>query len=188
MGILLRLRPHRQIVVVEMLAMMGEWLTCPGLEDDLKALRRPCLAIGHINPERLVVVHDESAANAQFHPAAGHQVHHGHLLGDLDRVVQRHDDDRSPQPHALRPLRQGRQEQRRRRDVPAVGMEVVLVGPQRIEAEIFAGHHEVDQMAHVVAHAGIHVLVVRGQAEVSEFQKARPFWRCRWCEDSKRYE
>nr|BFE87592.1 hypothetical protein GCM10020093_101930 [Planobispora longispora] len=75
------------------LAVVAEDRVGPQAEDHLQRLVEPVTRLGQVDAEALELEALVAAPDAQLQPSAGEQVHHGRLLGDVDRVVQRQDHD-----------------------------------------------------------------------------------------------
>ena len=91
-------------------------------------------ALGAVLAERRERRQIAAAADADFQPAAGHEVGHGGILGHADRQLQRQGDDAGAEADPRGPRRDLRQEDERRRQAALVLVEVVLGDPGRIEA------------------------------------------------------
>ena len=107
----------------------------PEPSDDLDSLGKPAHPLRHRHAEHLVLLGPIAEPNSEQEPAAGDHVQEGAVFRQLDRVVQRQQRHIGSHPqtlglggNALMQQRQLREEVKTRRDV-------VLAGPDRVEAE-----------------------------------------------------
>src|SRR6266542_3513741 len=104
----------------------AELLLGPQAPDRLDALLEAWPALPHRRLERLELVGQEGAGEADVQAAVREVVEHGELARQLDRVVERRDDRPGDQPHPPGPLGGGGQEGDRVRAVAAPRGEIVL--------------------------------------------------------------
>jgi hypothetical protein len=88
-----------------------------------------------------------TATDAEVDTAAAHDVEERELLGDADRVVKGEDDDPGAEPHPLGQRHEGGQHERGG-DAVAVLREVMLRGPDRIEAVVLRGAQDLHLLRH----------------------------------------
>src|SRR6266850_648538 len=141
--LLQRLREDRGLRDLEELAVVRERTALEGQQEDVHGLLPPVAARGELQAEPLELVVLIAAPEADVDPAAGQQVERGDLLGDNQRMVQRHHDDRRPDPQRGRLGRDVGGELDGAREV-AVGRKVVLGQPHVAEAERLGGLRHLD--------------------------------------------
>ena len=115
MGLLVWLGAHRQVVALVMLALEGELIGGPGLEDDFKVLLEPAPALGVGGQEGVVVLREGAAPDAEVEPSLADVVEGGDFLGDADGVAQREQQDAKADTDAFGASGDGRGHHDRRR-------------------------------------------------------------------------
>src|SRR2546425_9213334 len=128
------LREHRRLRDLEELPLVAERLAAERLQDDVDRLLPPRAAALQLEAEPLELVALVAAAEPDVEAPAAEQVERRDLLGDHQRVVERHHDDgrAHSQPGGLR--RDVRRELGGAREI-AVGREVMLGEPDVAEPE-----------------------------------------------------
>lgn len=94
------------------------------------------MTLVHWNAESAELERAESRTHAHRHPAFAQVIDPTDLLGQPQRMVQRHDRDRVADANPPRPLRDARRIDRRHAD-RAIAREVVLGHPHALEAVPF---------------------------------------------------
>ena len=127
-------RPDRDVLVGPELALVGELRLGPGLEDDLDRLLEARPRFRHRHAIDVVFARHAAGEAGQDAPAR-HGVGHRQLLGDAERIVQRHQIAEHQELQLLGPLRADRRHHVRRVH-HAVRRGVVLVQADAVEAEL----------------------------------------------------
>ena len=81
------------IVIIEDLAVVGKVFPAPGQFHDFQALFKTLTAAFHRNGKRVVIVWMITGRQPTDQTAFRHQINHGHLLGNMDWVIQREDEN-----------------------------------------------------------------------------------------------
>ena len=86
--ILVGLGPYRDVIALVVLALKGELLGGPGLEDDIEVFLETAPALGVGREEGVVVLREGAAADAEVEPALADVVEGGDFLGDADGIAE----------------------------------------------------------------------------------------------------
>ena len=138
-GVRLLVRDGRQGGVGDgvVLALVGEGLPGPGLEDDVQRLLEPLPAFAVVDAHDVVGAHVAAASHTQLEAPLAELVHGGRLLGDAQRVDQRQHLHRHADAQVLGAGGNAGCHDYRRGQHGAVGVEVHLAQPHRIEPQLF---------------------------------------------------
>ncbi len=146
MRLLVRPRPHVHILEVIVLALEGERARLgPRLHHEVVRLLEALVRVGRVGAHRVVFGAD-AAHHAGDQPAAGDAVDHGVLFGDVERMLAQA--ERIAEDRDLGVLGAPRQRRRGndRRGHQAVGVLVMLVHRDAVEAEL-GRHFELVEIA-----------------------------------------
>ena len=127
-------RPDRDVLVRPEFALVGELRLGPRLEDDVDRFLEARARFTHRHAIDVVFAR-HAAGEARKDAPARHGVGHRELLGDAQRVVQRHEVAEHQELELLGALRRDRRHHVRRIHQP-VRRGVVLVQPDAVEAEL----------------------------------------------------
>ena len=117
----------------------------PQFSDDLDALDEPAHALLHRHAEGGKFFRPIAEPDAEQEFAAARDVEKRADLGELDRIVQRQQRDVGAEPEPFR-FRRDAREQRELRKIMKARHEMVLAGPDRIEAERADELHLLDRL------------------------------------------
>ena len=96
------------------------------------------LALPIVQAERAEIIRIDAGHEAKLHPPAQHLVDDGDLLGQPQRMIERHDIAHRADAQALGPRAGADRVQARRRHPALVGTEMMLDAERMIEAELVA--------------------------------------------------
>ena len=113
---------------------MRDAILGPQPADDADGLREPADALRHGHAVDGVLLRAIAEPDAEQELAAGDHIHEGADLGQLDRVVQGQQRDVGAEPQSLGVGSEALQQAELREEVEA-GRDMMLAGPDRIEAE-----------------------------------------------------
>ena len=127
-------------------ARMAEAFPGPRLDDDVMGflVARPPLLLRRL--EDTVVQGRVAQADAELQSSAGHRVHHGVVLGHLQRMAHAQDGDARAEANPGRPGRGRRQHHRGVGDEAAVAQEMVLVEHEALEPQLLG---QLDLLQHL---------------------------------------
>ena len=132
----------------------------PGAAHHRDALLGERYPVGAPPPERLELLVAVAHAEAEHHATAGEHVDGGDVLRQLERVVERQQQDVGRELHLLRARRDRGQQWNRRRRVAVLG-EVVLGDPDRVEAELLGAHDLFSSFWNTSGHGRCHCAGLR---------------------------
>ena len=133
----------------------GQLAAGPGAAEERQVGGEQGVAVRGVEREGVKGGQVAAGANADFEPAAGHEVEHRGVLGDADRQLERQRDDAGGQPDARRPRRGLRQEHQRPRHPALVLMEMMLGHPGAVEAQPLGMHDLFERQAIPLGRRGL---------------------------------
>ncbi len=179
MGLLERAGPDRHAIIVEVLAVPVEGLVRgPRLDDEIPCLAEALPRIAERRAEREVFL-GHAADKAGNDPAARHAVEHRDFLRQPHGMaMQRGQIAEDADLDAPGPLRQGGRDEVRRRH-EAVGLGVVLVHADGVEAELLEHRHlievlGVDRRGARGVEESVRIRIVRRRVEMRPGQEVEP--------------
>jgi len=128
-----------------------ERFTCPGLEHDLDALVHDLAAIGPRLPVRRVLARSIPDTTDDGQTTLGHEIDDGDVLGDAQRIVQRHEEGGDGDRHVLGSTQDGGRH-REGRGTPAVVGSVMLLERHHAPTEFIQHLHHVEHGVVAIGH------------------------------------
>src|SRR6516165_6064040 len=121
-----------------MLALIGESVAGPGLEDKVERFLKALAALLLRDRVAFIMQWRGDAAATELEPPVAKNVGNRRFLGDLHRVVQGQQSHRGSEANAGRALRRSRQHHQRIGEDRKGPAEVTLAEPYRVKAELIA--------------------------------------------------
>ena len=149
---------QREVRPFEMHLVLG-----PEALDDGERLLEPARALRGVKAKGLELLLLVPQADAEDELAACDLVEGGDLLRDVDRVLERQQDDACAEPHIARLRRQPAEERRGLENLDGVA-EVVLARQRAVEAQGAREPHLLDEGAHALRH-GLAGRVLRAEEQ-----------------------
>jgi len=145
-------RHHRDVLDLIERAAVAETLAGPRQADDLERLVEARAVLRHRHPKAVELARDRAPAHAELEAAAREHVRGRRLLGAAQRMMERQQGDRGPDPDPPRALGDHRHDHQRARQQRERAAEVQLRQPRHVEAERVA---ERDQLEHLGVAVGV---------------------------------
>ena len=158
-----------------MLAFVGDAILCfPERAHDLQAFFENALVVVEIDVKRLVFAPVIAAPGGEIDAAVAQQIERRPLLGDADRMMQRHHGHRRREADAAGARRDvGQHQVGAGQDAERV--EMMLADPGRMHAELFGIERLVgDVLDEGVGGTGVVLVVIVAEREVAEFHGLLP--------------
>ena len=170
MRLLHRLHREQRAVGLVVVAVEGErLLVAIGGAQVVHELEGRRFAEVVVDAERREIARADAGHEAAFEAAAEHLIDDGDLLGEAERMVQRHDEAHGADAQALGSRAAGDGVERRRRHPAFVGAEMMLDAEAVVEAEVVAERKLAPEL--LVALMRGHVGLAPDMGEVGEFHR-----------------